>query len=164
MRVAICSWEIGRVKSGFGTKIGGLGSVVEELPAELVRAARREGLELEIELLSPCFAHYDRSRLTKLPLSPQVVIEGHAFPFEIYEHVFTDTVEDAEGAQQPVKIRSLYFWDLWQLSWTGAHAIYASDPWVAIKLFSSVGQAMAAYIRQGNFDTVHLHEIGRAHV
>ena len=55
LRVALAAWEIGRASSGFGTKIGGLGQIVEELPPELVRAAYDRGLDLEIETLSPCF-------------------------------------------------------------------------------------------------------------
>ena len=29
LRLALCAWEIGRLSSGFGTKVGGLGGVVE---------------------------------------------------------------------------------------------------------------------------------------
>ena len=55
LRVAMPAWEIGRVSSGLGAKIGGLGVIVEELPPELVKAAAKMGIELEIETLSPCF-------------------------------------------------------------------------------------------------------------
>jgi glycogen synthase len=146
MRVAMPAWEIGRVGSGLGVKIGGLGVVVEELSPELVKAAARQGLDLEVETLTPCFAHYDKSQLTRLDLRLPVTIEGHTFAFEVYEQVFPD-------GQKVV-----YFWDEWQLSWTNATAIYPSDPQLAIKLFAAVGQAMAGYIKQGNFDTVHLHD------
>ena len=146
LRVAMPAWEIGRVDSGLGVKIGGLGVVVEELPAELVRAASKQGLDLEIETLSPCFAHYDKSRLTRLDLRLPATIAGHSFEFEAYEHVFPD-------GQKVV-----YFWDQWQLHWTGAGTIYPSDPQLGIELFAGVGQAMAGYIKQGNFDTVHLHD------
>lgn len=146
LRVAIVAWEIGRAYSGFGAKIGGLGTVMEELPAELVKAAHRQGLTLDIEVLSPCFAHYDRQQLTRLDLHPQVTLEGHTFPVEVYTHVF----EDGQ--------KSVYFWDEWQLHWTNARAIYPSDPWVALKLYAVMGQAMAAYIQQQHFHTVHLHD------
>ncbi|MCX5794197.1 MAG: glycogen/starch synthase [Elusimicrobia bacterium] len=148
LRVALCAWEIGRLRSGFGTKVGGLGGVMEELPAELVKAAARQGLRLEIELLSPCFAHYDRSRLKKLALRPAARIEGTSFEFEVYEHVF----------MEPGAVRSLYFWDPGQLGWTGARAVYPNDPWMMMKLCAAVSQAMAGYIRQGDFQTVHLHD------
>ena len=59
VRVAMLAWEIGRVSSGLGAKIGGLGTILEELPAELVKTARQENLDLDIEMLSSCFAHYD---------------------------------------------------------------------------------------------------------
>ncbi|MBN1994555.1 MAG: glycogen/starch synthase [Anaerolineae bacterium] len=146
LRVAMLAWEIGRSASGLGAKVGGLGVIVEELPPELVKAATKQGLDLEIETLSPCFAHYDKSQLTKLELRLPVTLEGHTFDFEIYQHVFPD-------GQKVV-----YFWDEWQLHWTHANAIYPTDPQVALKLHAAVCQAMAGYIKQGNFDTIHLHD------
>jgi glycogen synthase len=146
LRVAMPAWEIGRAGSGLGAKIGGLGVIVEELPPELVRTAARLGLELEIETLTPCFAHYDRSQLEKLDLRLPVTLDGHTFDFEVYRHTFSDG--------QTV----IYFWDAWQLDWTNANAIYPSDPQVALTLYAAVNQAMAGYIKQGSFDTVHLHD------
>ena len=146
LRVAILAWEIGRVSSGVGAKIGGLGTIIEELPAELVKTARQQHLDLDIEILSPCFAHYDKRQLTRLDINPQVTLGGHTFPFEVYEHVFDDGQ------------RAIYFWDQGQLHWTNASAIYPSDPWMALGLYATVGQAMASYIAQGHFDTVHLHD------
>ena len=146
LRVAMPAWEIGRVGSGLGTKIGGLGVIVEELPPELVKAAAGQGIDLEIETLTPCFAHYDKSRLTRLDLRLPVTLAGHTFEFEVYQHVFPD-------GQKVV-----YFWDQWQLGWTNAGAIYPSDPQMGVKLYAAVGQAMAGYIKQRHFDTVHLHD------
>lgn len=146
LRVAILAWEIGRVSSGLGTKIGGLGAIIEELPAELVKAARAQGIELEVEILSPCFAHYDRRQLTRLDLHPQVTLSGQTFSFEVYEHVFDDGQ------------KAVYFWDAGQLHWTNASAIYPSDPWLALRLYAAVGQAMASYLTQGPCDIVHLHD------
>lgn len=103
-RIALLAWEIGRLSSGLGAKIGGLGVIVEELPAALVAAAARQGIALEVEILSPCFAHYDRQRLTKIDLQMSVTIAGHTFPFEVYEHVFPDGQ------------KVIYFWDEGQLS------------------------------------------------
>jgi glycogen synthase len=142
----MCAWEIGRVSSGLGAKIGGLGVVVEELPAELVKAAARQGIDLEVVTLSPCFAHYDKSRLTQLDLRLPATLAGHTFEFDVYEHVFPDGH------------KVVYFWDEWQLHWTNASAIYPSDPQLGIKLYAAVGQAMASYIKQGGFDTIHLHD------
>jgi glycogen synthase len=146
LRVAMPAWEIGRLASGLGVKIGGLGAVVEELPPELVKAAARHGLDLEIETLTPYFAHYDKSQLTKLDLRLPATIAGYTFEFEVYEHIFPDGQ------------KVIYFWDEWQLDWTHASAIYPDDPQMAIKLFAAVSQAMAGYIKQGHFDTVHLHD------
>ena len=140
------AWEIGRTGSGLGTKIGGLGVIVEELPPELVKAAANQGIELEIETLSPCFAHYDKSQLTKLDLRLPVTLDGHTFDFEVYEYIFSDGQ------------KVIYFWDQWQLHWTNAAAIYPSDPQLGLRLYAAVSQAMAGYIKQGNFDTVHLHD------
>jgi glycogen synthase len=146
LRVAMPAWEIGQVTSGLGVKIGGLGVIVEELPPELVKAADRQDIDLEIETLTPCFAHYDKDRLTKLDLRLPATIEGHSFEFEVYEYVFPDGQ------------KVIYFWDEWQLHWTNANAIYPSDPQLALKTYASVCQAMAGYIKQGNFDTTHLHD------
>ncbi len=146
LRVAMPAWEIGRAGSGLGAKIGGLGVIIEELPAELVKAAARQGINLEIEILSPCFAFFDKSRLTRLDLRLPVTLDGSTFDFEVYEHVFPDGQ------------KVIYFWDDWQLRWTSANAIYPDDPQVAARLYAAVGQAMAGYIKQGDFDTVHLHD------
>jgi len=146
MRVALAAWEIGRVSSGLGAKVGGLGVVVEELPRELIKAAAKQGIELEIETLSPCFAYHDKSKLTKRNLLVPVTLDGHTFEFEVYEHVFPD-------GQKVV-----YFWDHLQLRWTTPAAIYPSDPQLGLRLYATVAQAMAGYIKQGDFDTVHLHD------
>ncbi|MFA6317096.1 MAG: glycogen/starch synthase [Elusimicrobiota bacterium] len=157
MRVALASWEIGRAWSGFGVKVGGLGQVVEELPPELVKAAGKQGIGLEVETLSPCFGHYDRSKLRKLAFKPLAIIEGVSFEFEIYERVFQEKLDLPEGPVE-VGFRHLYFWDHGQLHWTHAGAVYPYDPRVGLKLYSAVAQAMAGYIRQGDFQTVHLHD------
>jgi len=146
LRIAMPAWEIGRVRSGLGAKVGGLGVIIEELPPELVKAAAKQGITLEIEILSPCFAHYDKSRLTDTGIRVPVTLDGHTFDFWVYEHVFPD-------GQKVV-----YFWDEWQLGWTNATAIYPDDPEMAFKLYATVSQAMAGYIRQQNFDTVHSHD------
>jgi glycogen synthase len=146
MRVAMPAWEIGRTSSGLGAKVGGLAVIVEELPPELVKAAARQDIALEIETLSPCFAHYDKRRLTRLDLRVPATIAGHTFEFEVYQHVFPDGQ------------KAIYFWDDWQLHWTNADAIYPTDPRLGFTLYAALSQAMAAYIKQGDFDTVHLHD------
>lgn len=146
MRIALPAWENGRSGSGLGVKIGGLAVIVEELPPELVKAAARQDIELEVVTLTPCFAHYDKSQMTKLDIALPVTVEGHTFNFEAYEHVFPDGQ------------KTVYFWDAWQLGWTNASAIYPTDPFMAIKLFAAVAQAMAGYIKQNDFDTIHMHD------
>lgn len=146
LRVAMPAWEIGRTGSGLGVKVGGLGVIVEELPPELVKAAARQEITLEVETLTPCFAHYDKRQLTKLDLQIPATVDGYTFAFDVYEHIFPD-------GQKVV-----YFWDEWQLSWTSANAIYPTDPQLSLTLFAALNQAMAGYIKQGNFDTVHLHD------
>jgi glycogen synthase len=157
LRVALAAWEIGRVGSGFGAKAGGLGQVVEELPPELVKAAHKQGVNLEVVTLSPCFAQYDRSRLKRLDMPLPVHLMGHTFNFEAYEHTFEDMVAFHDGARK-VAFKSVYFWDDWQLNWTSAHALYPTDPQLGLRLFSAVSQAMAGYIRQQDFQTVHIHD------
>lgn len=145
-RLAMTCWEPGRADTGFGAKIGGLGVVMEELPEELIRAAERQRLNLEIEVLSPCFGHYDRSRLEDTGLRVPAVVEGHEFEFLVYRR------------QLSSQLSMVYFWDDWQLNWTTGRDIYPNDNELAFRLFAAVSQAMAGYIRQKNFDTVHGHD------
>jgi glycogen synthase len=146
LRLAIPCWETGRIDSGFGVKVGGLGAVMEELPEELVRAAARLGFALEVEILTPCFGHYDRGRLERSALTVPVTLDAHTFAFEVFRR------------RLDANLSMVYFWDETQLSWTHGRAIYPDDPEMALKLFSSVSQAMAGYITQGRFHTVHLQD------
>ena len=145
-RVAMAAWEIGRAASGLGSKVGGLGTVVEELPPALCEAAARKGLTLEVVTLSPCFAYHDRRKMFPLDIHLPVTLDGQTFNFEAYEHVFAD-------GQKVV-----YFWDEWQLNWTTPTSIYPFDPHMACRLYAAVCQAMAGYICQESFHTVHLHD------
>jgi starch synthase len=146
IRLAIPAWEIGRVSTGFGSKAGGLGSVMEELPSELLNVAKQAGLDLTIELLSPCFAHYDKSRMNDTSLRLPVFLNGHRFEFSVYSYTFNDG------------IKSVYFWDDWQLSWTRPNAIYPDKNDKALTLYAAVSQAMATYIKVGDFNTIHCHD------
>lgn len=146
IRLALLAWEIGRVKSGLGAQAGGLGTVMQELPAQLTAHASKEGVALEIELLCPCFAHFDKRRMTPLAMQLPVTLEGHRFNFRAYTHTFDDG------------IKAVYFWDDWQLSWTGPERLYPHDTPMARKLYAVVSQAMAAYIKAAGFNTLHIHD------
>ncbi|MBI2567176.1 MAG: glycogen/starch synthase [Candidatus Schekmanbacteria bacterium] len=157
LRVALAAWEIGRPSSQLGAKVGGLGVVVEELPPELIRAAARLGVTIEVETLSPCFAHYDRSQLTPVRAPLPVTLDRHTFDFRAYEHTFTEQIATPDGPAE-IALRMVYFWDPHQLGWTGPDAIYAHDPLLGFRLYAAVSQAMAEYIRGGEFNTIHLHD------
>lgn len=162
-RIALASWEIGRAASGLGVKIGGLGAVVEELPRELVAAALARGEDIEVTVLSPCFAHYDRTQLRLLPGQHTALIDGHRIEFEAFEHVFEDeiTVVHAKTGARSTRcasIRHVYFWDDWQLNWTGPRSVYPTDAWFALRLYAALSQAMASLLRAESFDTLHLHD------
>ena len=158
LRLAICSWEIGRAGSGLGVKIGGLGHVVEELPGELIRAAARLGLELEVELLSPCFGHYPRERMTQLARRVPAVADGSRLEFEVYQHRFAEEIRFPDGSLRSVAIRAVYFWNERMLSWTHARAVYPGAASHGLSLYAAVSQAMAGYIEHAGFQTVHLHD------
>ncbi len=149
LKLALPAWEIGWAGKGVGSKIGGLAAVVEELPAELQAAAQRQGIDLEIEVLSPCFAHYERGGRGLKPTGQTVTarLDGHEFPFEVYRAPSPDRAS-----------KLIYFWDEGQLHWTHARAIYPEDPALGLRLYASLSQAMAAYIAAGDFDTIHAHD------
>lgn len=140
------SWETGRIKSGFGSKAGGLGSVLEEVPEELVKAASARDIKLEIEILTPCFAFYDRSSLNKDPRTVKVVLDKKTFDFSVFRRRVDENISVA------------YFWDDWQLGWTTPLDLYPDDPELGFKLYASVSQAMAGYIKKNSFHTVHSHD------
>ena len=158
LQLALCSWEIGRAASGLGVKIGGLGHVVEELPGELVLAGARAGIDLEVTLLSPCFGHYDRSKLTRLPLQVPATVDGERVELEVYEHRFHQDLRMPDGSARSVVLRAVYFWHQGLLSWTHARAVYPSEPARGLQLYSAISAAMAGYIDRSDFQTVHLHD------
>ena len=146
VRVAMPAWEIGRVASGLGSSIGQLGVFLEEFPPELVKTAAQRGINLEIEILTPCFAHYDKNLLTKLNLHLSATIAGLPLEFDIYEHVFPDGQ------------KVIYFWNEWLLGSTMPNSIYPDDPQKALISYASVSQVMAEYIKQHQFDVIHMQD------
>lgn len=152
LKVAMPAWEIGYAETGLGVKIGGLAAVVEELPLALVKAAARQNLDLTIEILTPCFAHYDRSRLADTGLSFPAYLDGHRFDFQVFKHTFP--FPNSEDGGQTV----VYFWNETLLHWTSASSVYANDPVMAVSLYAAVAQAMAGYLAQADFDTIHSHD------
>jgi glycogen synthase len=157
MKIALAAWELGRSGSGFGARVGGLGVVVEQLPAELVRAAARRGMGLEVLTLSPCFAWYDREALERLEPMLPVVLEGRTLHFEVYRRTFEEPVE-IEGEVEQVVLEMIYLWHPALLGWTTPGAIYPEDPWQGARLYAAVSQAMAGWIALQPPDTVHLHD------
>ena len=141
----MAAWEIGRVPSGFGVKIGGLGTVMEELPEELVRAARGQGIKLQIDLFSPCFAHYDRDELELIGAAPSS-LDGIEFEYQVYRRALNPGVT------------GFFFWDSWQLGWTSPNSVYPEDPFMATRLYSATAQAMAGLISESKYDALHLHD------
>lgn len=142
MRVAIACWEPGRVNTGFGAKIGGLGAVMEELPEELILAAQRRNVSLELEILSPCFGHFDRTRLE--PAGRTVaILDGRELPFQVFRRPLS------------AGLSAVYFWDEGLLGWTNEHAIYPEAPEYSQRLYSAVSAAMAEYISGSRFHVVH---------
>ena len=139
LRIAMPAWEPGRTKSGFGAKAGGLGSVIEELPEELVKAADKAGVKLEIEILTPCFAFYDRDGMERDPAPVSVFLDGKKFDFTVYRY------------KVDKHITLVYFWDELQLNWTTPLSLYPHDQEMGFKLYASVSQAMAGYIRRNKF-------------
>ncbi len=146
MRIALAAWEIGHASSGLGAKVGGLGVIVEELPPALVDAGKSMALDAEVVVLSPCFGCYDRSKLTKLPQTCTAVIGGNEDRFELYEHTFDDGQ------------RVVYFWnDRWLGLWGPTTQVYPPEI-VALRTYSAVCQAMAEYLNDAEFQTLHLHD------
>lgn len=145
-RLALTSWETGRVESGFGVKAGGLGAVLEELPEALIQAGEKFNLDVKVEVLTPCFAHYDRKGLKRRAFKIPAVLDGVPLEYQVYSRKFSENLS------------LVYFWDDWQLSWTNARSIYPSDPVFAFRFYAGVCQAMAGYIRKVGFDTVHGHD------
>ncbi len=145
LRIAMAAWEIGRVSSGFGAKIGGLGTVMEELPEELVRAAKQRGIKLQIDLLSPCFAHYDREAIELIGAVPSA-LDGVEFEFHVYRRSISEGVT------------GIFFWDSWQLGWTTPNAVYPDDPFMATRLYAATAQAMAGFVSGGKYDALHIHD------
>ena len=149
MNLSIAAWEIGRSASGFGARVGGLGVIVEQLPPELVRAASRRGIALEVQTLSPCFAWYDRGDMEQL--------EGERLNFLAYRWRFSERVEFGSGSGE-MSLEMVYLWHPRMLGWTTPRAIYPEDPWFGAKLYSAVSQAMAGLLSQAPPDTLHLHD------
>jgi glycogen synthase len=157
MRCSLAAWEIGRPSSGFGARVGGLGVVVEQLPPELIRAASRRGIALEVQTLSPCFAWYDRAALERLDVELPVHIDGEELIFHAYRRRFSERVEFGSGAGE-LELEMVYLWNPRMLGWTRPDAIYPEDPWAAARLYAALSQAMAAFVSLDPPDTLHLHD------
>jgi starch synthase len=146
LRIALAAWEIGRTTSGLGVKVGGLGTIVEELPPALVAAGRESDQDVEVVTLSPCFGGFDRSRLEKMSRTYVSTVDRVRHEFELYEHRFDDGQ------------RVVYFWNArWLESLGVGGQIYPPDSY-ALGTYAAVCQAMAGYLNDEPFDTLHLHD------
>jgi glycogen synthase len=157
LKLGLAAWEIGRSSSGFGARVGGLGVVVEQLPPELVRAARRRGLELTVSTLSPCFGWYDREAMERLPFTVPVQLEGGERGFEVYRRSFSEPAS-AEAGEPVVELEMLYLWEPSLLGGFRPGDIYPEEPWEAARLYAAVSQAMAGLLERRPPDVVHLHD------
>jgi glycogen synthase len=157
LKIALAAWESGRTASGFGARVGGLGVVVEQLPAELMRAAARRGLPLAVQTVSPCFAWYDRGALERVGPELPVSLGGRGYAFEAYRRLVTEQVELDEGLRE-ITLEMIYLWNPELLGDTSPGTIYPEDAWLGARLYAAVSQAMAGWLARHPPDTVHLHD------
>ncbi len=157
LSIAVAAWEIGRRASGLGASVGGLGVVVEQLPPELVRAGLRQGLQLRVQTISPCFGWFDRDALELVETGLPVRIEGRELLFEAYRGRFVEEVEH-RGESRRVELEMVYLWNRELLGGTTPDSVYAEDPWLAARCYSAVSQAAAAWLAGHPVDTIHLHD------
>lgn len=147
----MASWEIGHHSSPFGARVGGLGLVLQELPQEMVKIAQEQGKDLEVQVLSPCFRFYDRSKLKYegTILNPYFNLE-----FELYSHVFEDG--------QQGKVKHIYFWNHSLMHYFGdkdnPQSLYLKNDWDALRLYARLSSAMATYLKIVGFSALHLHD------
>lgn len=150
-KLSVAAWEIGYGTTGLGTKVGGMGLVLQELPLEMAQFAQNNGQEIEIEVLSPCFRSYDRE---KLHYEGKVWVPHFNMDFEVYSHVFDDC--------KNLKIRHLYFWNESVLGGFGEkeipQTIYPTGNWEAIRIYARVSAAIASYISINSSNAIHIHD------
>ena len=150
-KLIMAAWEIGHHNSPCGVKVGGMAGVLEELPNEMAKYAAQTGLPLEIEVLSPCFRFYDRS---KMDYQGKLNVPEFGMEFDVFSYVFED------GAHYNIK--HVYFWNEALMgSWGDAgysQSIYPSNGWNAIRIYARVAAAMANYIKAVTCHAIHLHD------
>jgi glycogen synthase len=150
-KIVIAAWEIGHAESPCGVKVGGMAAVLQELPLEMADYAEQVGLPLQIEVLSPCFRFYDRSKMQR----EAILLEPH---FHLEFEVFSYEFEDAQGRN----IKHIYFWNESLLGNFGeakySQSIYLNNAWDALRVYARVSAAMSDYIMSVGCDAIHLHD------
>ncbi len=150
-KLIMASWEIGHHNSPFGARVGGLGLVLQELPQEMVKFAQKQGKDLEIEILSPCFRFYDRS---KIQYEGSIQDNHFHLDYDIFSYVF----EDCKGQN----VKHIYFWNQDLMGYLGdkenPQSLYPKNDWDALRLYARLSSAMATYIQLAGCSALHLHD------
>lgn len=150
-KLVMAAWEIGHAETTCGVKVGGMAAVLQELPVEMANYASQAGLPLQIEVLSPCFRFYDRSKMHH-----EGTLQEQRFhlDFEIFSYEF----EDSSGRN----IKHVYFWNEALLGYFGdakySQSIYLNNAWEALRVYARISAAMADYIMSTGCDAIQLHD------
>ncbi len=154
-KIAMAAWEIGHAETPWGIRVGGMGLVVEELPSEMLRYAKKNLQDIEVEVLSPCFRFYMRTPGKPESLQYEETIDVPRFnlKFDVFSHIYETTFG---------KVKHLYFWNDKVLGDFGDRnpnqSIYLSDPWKALIVQARVDAAMATYIMKHPYHAVQMHD------
>ena len=150
-KLTMAAWETGYAATGFGTRVGGLGLVMQELPLAMARNAQKQGKNLEIEVLSPCFHWYDRSRLH---YDGSLWVPHFNLDFDVFSQVLPDS--------QGYNLKHIYFWNEAILGNLGnpqhPQSIYPQNSWDALRIYARVSAAIATYLTVTGCYALHLHD------
>lgn len=150
-KLVIAAWEIGHPDSGCGVKVGGMGAVLQELPLEMWRFAASTGLNLEIEVLSPCFRFYNSEKFRQ---EAKVWVPHFQIYFDVFSYCFQEYGNP--------RVKHLYFWNEAVLGDFGdacyVQSVYPGNARDGMRVYSRVSAAMATYLEHTRYDALHLHD------